>query len=267
MVARGGGRGRRRERSHLLEVVPAVPGGGRDGAAGSLIGAAVGPPPRAGRARGGDRGVAPAADDRCRDRVVPGDGAVDRVGGVAAGRAGQAQPARAARAAEPLPRPPRRELLHVDVKKLGRIPDWGAGHRVHGQRRSQRNRTKTNAAGQRERQVGWEYVHVCVDDATRLAYVEVLADEKAITAVAFLKRAIAFYARHGVTAGRVMSDNGPAYRSRIHAFACRALVIRHLRTRPYRPRTNGKACVHPHPAERLGLRRDLPLKPRTHRSP
>jgi transposase InsO family protein len=107
----------------------------------------------------------------------------------------------------------------------------------------QRNRTKTNAAGQRERQVGWEYVHVCIDDATRLAYVEVLADEKAITAVAFLKRAIAFYARHGISAQRVMSDNGPAYRSTIHAFACRTLGIRHLRTRPYRPRTNGKACV------------------------
>jgi transposase InsO family protein len=146
------------------------------------------------------------------------------------------------------PEPPNRyqrrhagELLHVDVKKLARIPDWGAGHRVHGNRRLQRNRTKTNAAGQRERQVGWEYVHVCVDDATRLAYVEVLTDEKAITAVAFLTRAIAFYARHGVTVERVMSDNGPAYRSTIHAFACRALGIRHLRTRPYRPRTNGKA--------------------------
>jgi transposase InsO family protein len=146
------------------------------------------------------------------------------------------------------PEPPNRyqrrhagELLHVDVKKLARIPDWGAGHRVHGQRRLQRNRTKTNAAGQRERQVGWEFVHVCVDDATRLAYVEVLADEKAITAVAFLKRAIAFYARHGISAQQVMSDNGPAYRSTIHAFACRALGIRHLRTRPYRPRTNGKA--------------------------
>jgi transposase InsO family protein len=146
------------------------------------------------------------------------------------------------------PEPPNRyerrhagELLHVDVKKLARIPEWGAGHRVHGNRRLQRNATKTNAAGQRERQVGWEYVHVCVDDATRLAYVEVLADEKAITAVGFLKRAIAFYARHGITVQRVMTDNGSAYRSTVHAFACRALRIRHLRTRPYRPRTNGKA--------------------------
>ncbi len=143
------------------------------------------------------------------------------------------------------PEPPNRyecrhagELLHVDVKKLGRI-SGGAGHRVTGKRRG--NPTKTNAAGQRKRQVGWEYVHVCVDDATRLAYVEVLADEKATTAVAFLKRAIAFYASHGITVERVMTDNGSAYRSTIHAFACRMLGIRHLRTRPYRPRTNGKA--------------------------
>ncbi|HWI09422.1 MAG TPA: IS481 family transposase [Solirubrobacteraceae bacterium] len=117
------------------------------------------------------------------------------------------------------PEPPNRyerrhagELLHVDVKKLGRIPDWGAGHRIHGNRRLQRKPTKTNAAGQRERQVGWEFVHVCVDDATRLAYVEVLTDEKAITAVGFLKRAIAFYARHGVSVAGVMTDNGSAYR-------------------------------------------------------
>ena len=146
------------------------------------------------------------------------------------------------------PEPPNRyqrrhagELLHVDVKKLARIPEGRAGHRVHGNRRLQRSPTTTNAAGQRERQVGWEYVHVCVDDATRLAYVEVLADEKATTAIAFLTRAIAFYRHHGITVERVMSDNGPCYRSAIHAFACRALGIRHLRTRPYRPRTNGKA--------------------------
>ena len=84
-------------------------------------------------------------------------------------------------------------------------------------------------------------MHVCVDDATRLAYVEVLADEKASTAVAFLRRAVAFSARHGITIERVMTDNGSAYRSTVHALACRVLGIRHLRTRPYRPRTNGKA--------------------------
>jgi transposase InsO family protein len=111
-------------------------------------------------------------------------------------------------------------------------------------------------------------VHVCVDDATRLAYVEVLGDEKAGTAVGFLRRAIAFYAAHGVTVERVMTDNGSAYRSTIHALACRTLGVRHLRTRPYRPRTNGKA-------ERfirtllagLGLRRDLRHQPRTRHSP
>jgi transposase len=145
------------------------------------------------------------------------------------------------------PEPPNRyerrhagELLHIDVKKLGRI-QGGAGHRVTGKRRG--NPTTTNAAGQRERQVGWEYVHVCIDDATRLAYVEVLADEKAATAIGFLKRAIAFYTAHGVTVERLLTDNGSAYRSTIHALACRALGVRHLRTRPYRPRTNGKACV------------------------
>jgi transposase InsO family protein len=88
---------------------------------------------------------------------------------------------------------------------------------------------------------GWDYVHVCVDDATRLAYVEVLADEQATTVVAFLRRAIAFYRRHGITVQRVMTDNGSGYRSALHTLACRALKIRHLRTRPYRPRTNGKA--------------------------
>jgi transposase InsO family protein len=120
------------------------------------------------------------------------------------------------------------ELLHIDVKKLARITR-GAGHRVHGNR------------GQRKRGSGWEYVHVCVDDATRLAYVEVLANEQAQTAIAFLRRALAFYAAHGVHAERVMTDNGAAYRSIVHQLACRALCLRHLRTRPYRPRTNGKA--------------------------
>jgi transposase InsO family protein len=123
------------------------------------------------------------------------------------------------------------ELIHVDVKKLGRI-HRGAGHRMLG-RGPGRHGGKSRA--------GWEFVHVCVDDATRLAYVEVLADERATTAVGFLRRALAFYAAHGVSVQRVMTDNGSAYRSAIHAFACRALGVRHLRTQPYRPRTNGKA--------------------------
>ena len=133
------------------------------------------------------------------------------------------------------PEPPNRyerrhagELIHIDVKKLGRI-QGGAGHRVHGDRR------RSPRGG------GWEYVHVCIDDATRLAYVEVLSDETAVTAIGFLRRAVAFYRRHGIRVQRLMTDNGSAYRSGVHALACRALRIRHLRTRPYRPRTNGKA--------------------------
>ena len=130
------------------------------------------------------------------------------------------------------------ELLHIDVKKLGRI-EGGAGHRMIGRPRS--NRSRTDGSGHRRRQVGWECVHVCVDDATRLAYVEVLTDERATTAVGFLKRALSYYRRHGVEVEAVMTDNGSAYRSTVHAIACKALRIRHLRTRPYRPQTNGKA--------------------------
>jgi transposase-like protein len=114
-------------------------------------------------------------------------------------------------------------LLRVDVKKLGRIAEGRAGHRVHGNRGLQRSPRKRDAAGRDRRLVGWEYVHVCVDDATRLAYVEVLPDEKALTAVGFLHRAVAFYARHAISVRAVMSDNGACYRSTIHAFACRSM--------------------------------------------
>jgi transposase InsO family protein len=131
------------------------------------------------------------------------------------------------------------ELIHIDVKKLGRIGPNGAGHRMTGKRLS--NRGRTDKAGRVRRSVGWEFVHVCVDDATRLAYVEVLGDEKARTAVGFLRRAIGFFKRHGFCVERVLTDNGGAYRSTAHALACRALGVRHLRTRPYRPQTNGKA--------------------------
>jgi transposase InsO family protein len=89
--------------------------------------------------------------------------------------------------------------------------------------------------------VGWEYVHIAIDDATRLAYAEVLSDEKATTAIGFLGRAIAFFKRHGMQVRELLTDNGSAYRSAVHAIACRALGIRHLRTRPRRPQTNGKA--------------------------
>ena len=128
------------------------------------------------------------------------------------------------------------ELLHIDVKKLGRIN--GAGWRVTGNRASQNANRRARRQGA---PAGWEFVHVCVDDATRLAYAEVLDDEKATTAIAFLRRALAFYAAHGITVQRVMTDNGAAYRSTAHALACRVLGVRHLRTRPRRPRTNGKA--------------------------
>jgi transposase len=141
------------------------------------------------------------------------------------------------------PEPPNRyerrragELVHIDIKKLGVIT--GVGHRITGQRDSQNANRKARRRGAPK---GWEFVHVCVDDATRLAYVEILADERGTTAAGFLRRAVAFYARHGITVERVMTDNGAAYRSTIHAVACRALGLRHLRTRPYRPRTNGKA--------------------------
>jgi transposase InsO family protein len=98
-----------------------------------------------------------------------------------------------------------------------------------------------DAAGVRRLQTGWERVHICVDDATRLAYAEVLPDEKATTAVGFLRRATAFYRSHGIAVEGVMTDNGSAYVSVAHAVACRTLGIRHLRTRPRRPQTNGKA--------------------------
>ena len=119
------------------------------------------------------------------------------------------------------------ELLHIDVKKLGRI--GRPGHRVNGDRRT------------RTRGIGWEFVHICVDDATRLAYVEVLEDEKATTAVGFLRRAVCHFRAYGIHVERVMTDNGPCYRAIIHALACKKLRIKHLRTRPYRPQTNGKA--------------------------
>lgn len=119
------------------------------------------------------------------------------------------------------------ELIHIDTKKLGRFSRLG--HRVipHGQGRSQG--------------AGWDYLHVCVDDATRLAYVEIRSDELKHTSVRFLIHALRFYKQHGITVERVMTDNGTAYRSKLWAKACRWLRVAHKRTRPYTPRTNGKA--------------------------
>jgi transposase InsO family protein len=132
------------------------------------------------------------------------------------------------------------ELVHVDVKKLGRI-ERGAGKRWRGGVLSHYTGSYTDRAGTRRRKAGWEYVHVAVDDHSRLAYAEVLPDERASTAAGFLHRAIAFFARFGITVERVITDNGSAYISTIHALTCRRLGIRHLRTRPRRPQTNGKA--------------------------
>src|SRR5436305_2560703 len=132
------------------------------------------------------------------------------------------------------------ELLHVDIKQLGRI-EGGAGKRVRDGLRQHKRRRANDAAGVRRNLIGWEYVHIAVDDYSRLAYAEVLADQKAATAAGFLRRAVAFYRRYGITIERVLTDNGGCYRATIHALACRALGIRHLRTRPYRPQTNGKA--------------------------
>ena len=130
--------------------------------------------------------------------------------------------------------PPRRyeharpgDLLHLDVKKLGRIE--GLGHRVTGRRQH------------RARGIGWEFAHVAVDDCSRLAYVELLADERAETTAAFVARALAWLAERGITVRRVLTDNGSAYRSHRFAALCRTHALRHGRTRPYRPRTNGKA--------------------------
>jgi transposase InsO family protein len=131
------------------------------------------------------------------------------------------------------------ELIHIDIKKLGRI-EGGAGKRITGKRRNP-DRRRRDSDGIERRIKGWDYVHIAIDDATRLAYAEVLPNEKATTAIAFLHRAVAFYKRHGMTVHELLTDNGSAYRSAVHAIACRALGIRHLRTRPRRPQTNGKA--------------------------
>jgi transposase InsO family protein len=121
------------------------------------------------------------------------------------------------------------EMIHIDIKKLGRFSR--TGHRITGQRQGQSS----------TRGVGWEFVHVCIDDASRLAFSQILPDERKESAVTFLKAAVAYYASLGVTIARVMTDNGSCYRSRAFRDACRDLGLRHIRTRPYTPKTNGKA--------------------------
>ena len=160
-------------------------------------------------------------------------GILTRLGMGRLGRLGCEQPVRYERS-----RPG--ELVHVDVKKLGRI-EGGAGKRVRDGVRQHKRRRSTDAAGVRRNRIGWECVHIAVDDYSRLAYAEVLPDEKAATAAGFLHRATRFYRRYGITIERVLTDNGAAYVAVEHALACRRLGIKHLRTRPYRPQTNGKA--------------------------
>ena len=160
-------------------------------------------------------------------------GILTRLGLGRLGRLGLEQPVRYERS-----RPG--ELVHVDVKKLGRI-EGGAGKRAFGDSRRYATRSYTDRDGHRRGAKGWEYVHIAIDDYSRLAYAEVLADAKASTAAGFLQRAIAFYRRYGISVERVLTDNGSCYCGVVHALACRRLGIRHLRTRPYRPQTNGKA--------------------------
>jgi transposase InsO family protein len=132
------------------------------------------------------------------------------------------------------------ELVHIDVKKLGRI-SGGAGWRVRGIEQRHYTSRRLDPAGKRRNTVGYEYVHIAVDDYSRLAYAEVLDDQTAATAAGFLRRAVAFYRRYGIRVEQILTDNGACYIGVVHAIACRRLRLKHLRTRPYRPQTNGKA--------------------------
>ena len=119
------------------------------------------------------------------------------------------------------------ELIHIDIKKLGRFER--VGHRITGDRQSS------------SRGAGWEFVHVCIDDASRVAFSQILPDEKKESAVDFLKAAIGYYQRLGISVARVMTDNGSCYRSKAFRKACTDAGLKHIRTRPYTPKTNGKA--------------------------
>ena len=121
------------------------------------------------------------------------------------------------------------ELIHIDIKKLGKFNQ--IGHRITGDRKGQSN----------NRGVGWEYVHVCIDDHSRIAFAKIMASEKKRCAIAFLKAAVAYYASLGIEVERVMTDNGSCYKSFAFRRACKRLELRHIRTKPYTPKTNGKA--------------------------
>src|SRR5246500_2687097 len=138
--------------------------------------------------------------------------------------------------AEPIRRYERQhpgELIHIDIKKLGKFNQ--IGHRITGDRRGQSNQRSRGKGS------GWEYVHVCIDDASRIAFSQVMKDEKKGCAIAFLKAAVGYYASLGVTVQRVMTDNGSCYKSFAFQKACKRLGLKHIRTKPYTPKTNGKA--------------------------
>ncbi|UED31225.1 IS481 family transposase [Rhizobium ruizarguesonis] len=120
-------------------------------------------------------------------------------------------------------------LIHLDIKRLGRF--HRVGHRITGDRTGQSN----------SRGVGWEYVHICIDDASRIAFTDIFPDETAVSAIAFLKAAVIYYQSLGITVTRVMTDNGACYKAKDFATTCKALGLKHIRTKPYTPKTNGKA--------------------------
>jgi transposase InsO family protein len=150
--------------------------------------------------------------------------------GAAPARSGSPEGNRSAAADRALPARAARRTVAPRYKKLGRI--GGVGHRITGRR---------TGAINRHHGIGWEVLHVCIDDASRLAYTELLPDEKKQGAVAFLGRALDWFGRHGVAVERIMTDNGSAYRSHDFRAACAQARLKHIRTRPYTPRTNGKA--------------------------
>jgi transposase InsO family protein len=138
--------------------------------------------------------------------------------------------------AEPVRRYERRhpgELIHIDIKKLGRFQQ--IGHRITG------DRTRQSSPRGRGEGAGWEFVHVCIDDASRIAFTMIMPNEKAVSAVPFLKAAVSYYQSLGISVARVMTDNGPCYKASAFARACRTLKLKHIRTKPYTPKTNGKA--------------------------
>jgi len=139
-------------------------------------------------------------------------------------------------------------LIHLDIKRLGRFDR--VGHRITGDRAGQSN----------SRGVGWEYVHVCIDDCSRIAFTDIFPDEKAVSAIAFLHAAVAYYLSLGITVSRVMTDNGSCYKAKTFAAACKALNLKHIRTKPYTPKTNGKASPS-RPARTNGAGRSISRPP------